>query len=350
MNLAGCGQPRTSQSLQVAVSPAPVCQRNVVLAVVFVVGSVWCEQLHFASCEGQKVDLSKHELEALAQQIRADLDRIDGGTETASSSHTAGATAHGCHGGHGEATHAGNPTERSTAGGDERNLDGAQHEGIEVGSRPVRVAGPKDSPQGATLRRATDVVENLRVPMESLPQALGQNRRPTKDVRNGDLDLENQELSMQLYFGPCDATRERGGVDRDKREPRRRCRGMETDSGRVCLDRAGKRLRHVGLEPSARTARRAQERKEKARTTRRVGKGPGQGKGSGTQNPHADRECFYCHRKGHIKEECRIRMADEKDNKNQDEKDKREDKRAFCRQTRRRFEDRGTPGHKFRRN
>ena len=29
------------------------------------------------------------------------------------------------------------------------------------------------------------------------------------------------------------------------------------------------------------------------------------------QNPNADRACFYCHRKGHVKEERRIRMADE---------------------------------------
>ena len=56
-------------------------------------------------------------------------------------------------------------------------------------------------------------------------------------------------------------------------------------------------------------------------------KGPGQGKGPGTQDPNADRECSYCHRKGHIKEESRNRMADERDSKNKDEKDKRKDKR-----------------------
>ena len=50
-------------------------------------------------------------------------------------------------------------------------------------------------------------------------------------------------------------------------------------------------------------------------------KGPGQGKGTGTPHPHTDRECFYCHRKGYIKEECRIRIADEKDSKSKDEKD-----------------------------
>ena len=60
LNLAGCGQTRTSQSLQVAVSPAPVCQRN-----------VWCEQLHFASCDGL------NELEVLAQQIRvSELEQV----------------------------------------------------------------------------------------------------------------------------------------------------------------------------------------------------------------------------------------------------------------------------------
>ena len=52
-------------------------------------------------------------------------------------------------------------------------------------------------------------------------------------------------------------------------------------------------------------------------------KAPGQGKGSGTQNPNADRECFHCHRKGHVKEECRIRMADERGSKNKDEKDEK---------------------------
>ena len=98
--------------------------------------------------------------------------------------------------------------QRSTAGGDERNLDGAQHERIEAGSGTVRVAGPKDPPQVATLRRASDVVENLRVPMESLPhrtgqeisRAPGQNRRPHQRRSHRRLDLENQKLSMQLYF------------------------------------------------------------------------------------------------------------------------------------------------------
>ena len=65
------------------------------------------------------------------------------------------------------------------------------------------------------------------------------------------------------------------------------------------------------------------------------GKGPGQGKGSGTQNPNADRECFCCHRKGHIKEECRIRMADERDSKNKDEKDKGKDKRFWQKEKKR---------------
>ena len=177
---------------------------------------------------GSKVDLSKHELEVLAQQIRADLDRIDGGTGTASSSHTAGATAHGCRGGHGQATHAGNPTVRSTAGRDERNIDGAQHEGIEAGSGPVRVSGPKDPPQGATLRRASDVLENLRVPMENRPRrsgqevsrALGQNRRPhqRRSQRRSGPRESRTEHAVVLCSGPCDATRECGGVDREERD------------------------------------------------------------------------------------------------------------------------------------
>ena len=47
---------------------------------------------------------------------------------------------------------------------------------------------------------------------------------PTKDVRNGDLDLENQELSMQLYFAlVLVMPRKCGRVDCEKRETRRRC-------------------------------------------------------------------------------------------------------------------------------
>ena len=383
---------------------------------------------------GSEVDLSKHDLEVLAQLIRADLDRIDDGTGTASSSHTAGATAHVCRGGHGQATHAGNPTERSTAGRDETNIDGAQHEGIEAGSGLVRVSGPKDPPQGATLRRASDVVENLRVPMENRPRhsgqvvsrASGQNRRPhqRRSQRRSGPRESGTERAVVLCSGPCDATRECGGVDREEREPRGRCRGVETDSGRVRLDRARKSSRHVvqvgrsSVPPRAQTIvvginkmeegmtrchkmaggnlsdtikrgilmkaltneaelqkhvfrnstrhstyEKMREEVMSALTAERAvhelveddpmeigavgksgkkgtgkkgkgkndqkgrGKGPGQGKGRGTQNLHADRECFYCHRKGHIKEECRIRVADERDSKNKDEKDKRKDKR-----------------------
>ena len=79
MNLAGCGQPRTSKSLQVAVSPAPVSSQATALC----------------KLRRSEVDLSLNELEVLAQQIRTDLDRIDGGTGTASSSHAAKCHDHG---------------------------------------------------------------------------------------------------------------------------------------------------------------------------------------------------------------------------------------------------------------
>ena len=148
---------------------------------------------------GSKVDLSKHQLEVLAQQIRADLNRNGGGTGTASSSHTAGATAHGCHGGHGQATHAGNSTERSTAGRDERNLDGAQHEGIEAGSGLHKVQPFSRHRMSwkafESQWRAHPIAQDRKY-----RELLDKIDDPTKDVRNGDLDLENQELSMQLYF------------------------------------------------------------------------------------------------------------------------------------------------------
>ena len=49
---------------------------------------------------GSKVNLSKHESEVLAQQIRADLHRIDGdGAGTAPGPHRSSATAHECHDG-----------------------------------------------------------------------------------------------------------------------------------------------------------------------------------------------------------------------------------------------------------
>ena len=57
--------------------------------------------------------------------------------------------------------------------------------GSRVGPGRSELLDPKILQKGATLRRTTDVVENLRVPMESLPhrsgqkvqRALGQNRR-----------------------------------------------------------------------------------------------------------------------------------------------------------------------------
>ena len=75
-----------------------------------------------------------------------------------------------------------------------------------------------------------------------------------------------------------------------------------------------------------RAARRAQARKEKARTTRRVGERAQAREKAPRPRTHADR-VLLLPRKGHIKEECRIRMADERDSKNKDEKDKRKDKR-----------------------
>ena len=354
-----------------------------------------------------KVDLSLNELEVLAQQIRADLDRIDGdGTGTAASSHTAGTRADRSHGGHGQAARAGNP-ERSTAGRGERNLDGTQYERVEVESEPIRVAGPIDPPQGATLRRTSDVKENLRAPMESLPHLTGQevSRAPGENRRHhqgcsqrrpGPRETGTQR-AVVLRPGPRDATRECGRVDREKREPRGRSRGMETDSGRVRLDRATPcgpsweisgslkmeedmtRYQKMAGENLSDTIKRgilmkaltneAELQKHMFRNSTRLStyekmreevvsaltaeravhepmgddpmeigavgksgkkgrrKGSGQGKGPGTQNPHADRECFYCHRKGYIKEECRIRIADERDSKSKDEKDKRKNKR-----------------------
>ena len=154
-----------------------------------------------------KVDLSLNELDLLAQQIlkesMAELEQLQALTLQVQQLTSAMVDT--------DKRHTQEIQQReSTAGGDERNLDGAQHEGIDVSSRPVRVAGPKDPPQGATLRRTTDVVENLRVQWRAHLNAQDRKYRellekiddPTKDVRNGDLDLENQELNMQLYFAP----------------------------------------------------------------------------------------------------------------------------------------------------
>ena len=383
---------------------------------------------------GSKVSLNKHELEVLAQQIKADLHRIDGdGAGTAPGSHRSSETAHECHDGHGQETCARNPAERHTAGGNEKNPDGTAR-GSRTGSGQVRVARSKDSPQGATLRRPANDVENLRVPMKSLPhrtgqevsRASGENRRPHQRCSKHRLRRREPRTEHAAVFrpGPRDAKGKCGRVDREEREPRRRRHGLETDPGRVRLDRAGKRSRHVvqtGQSPvssgirhrrwhqqdgrghdqvsedgrrnlsdtikrgilmkalanetelqkhvfrnstrldtyakmrqevmSALTAERAvhepmgddpmeigavgksgkkgKGKKGKGKNDQKGGgKGPGQGKGTGTPNPHADRECFYCHRKGHIKEECRFRIADEKDSKSRDEKDKRKDKRS----------------------
>ena len=91
---------------------------------------------------GSTIGLSKYELQVLEQQIRADLDRIDGDGTANARSHAAGTTANGCHDGQGPAARAGTPTERSTAGRDERNLDGTQDDGIEVESEPITRCNP----------------------------------------------------------------------------------------------------------------------------------------------------------------------------------------------------------------
>ena len=98
---------------------------------------------------GSKVNLSKHELEVLAQQIRADLHRIEGdGAGTAPGPHRSSATAHECHAGPGQEACAGNPAKRHTAGGNERNPDGTQCERIKDGLR----AGPSCSIQRFSTR------------------------------------------------------------------------------------------------------------------------------------------------------------------------------------------------------
>ena len=74
--------------------------------------------------------------------------------------------------------------------------------------------------------------------MESLPHRDRKYREllekiddPTKDVRKVDLDLENQELSVQLYFAlVLVMPRESVGELIVRNEPRGRSRGMETDS------------------------------------------------------------------------------------------------------------------------
>ena len=96
--------------------------------------------------------------------------------------------------------------------------------------------------------------------------------------------------------------------------------GFDGRAGSARTDGRTIRWRSV---PSARAARRAQARKEKARTTIRVGE-RAQARVLG---PPRRSRVLYCHRKGHIKEVCRIRIADERDSKSKDEKDKRKDKR-----------------------
>ena len=121
--------------------------------------------------------------------------------------------------------------------------------------------------------------------------------------------------------------------------PRHVCK--DATRGDVGLDGRAGSTRADGRRSDGNRCRRQdrQERKSKKgkgkNDQKGGGKGPGQGKGTGTPNPHADRECFYCHRKGHIKEECRIRIADEKDSKSKDEKDKRKDKRSKQKEKRR---------------
>ena len=205
---------------------------------------------------GSKVSLSKRELEVLAEQIRIDLHRIGGdGAGTAPGSHCSSATAHERHDGPGQEACAGNPAKRHTAGGNERNPDGTQCERVKDGSEQVRVARSKDSPQGATLRRAENDVENLRVPMESLPhrtgpevsRASGENRRPLRRRSQHRPGRREPRAEHAVVFCPGSryAKRKCWRVDSEEREPRRRRHGLETNPGRVRLDRAWERSRHV---------------------------------------------------------------------------------------------------------
>ena len=53
--------------------------------------------------------------------------------------------------------------------------------------------------------------------------------------------------------------------------------------------------------------------KGKGKSEDKGGKGKSsKGKTQKTENPHKDKECRYCHKMGHIKSECRKRIADEK--------------------------------------
>ena len=53
--------------------------------------------------------------------------------------------------------------------------------------------------------------------------------------------------------------------------------------------------------------------KGKGKSDDKGGKGKSsKGKTQKTENPHKDKECRYCHKMGHIKSECRKRIADEK--------------------------------------
>ena len=367
---------------------------------------------------GSKVSLSKHELEVLAQQIRADLHRIDGTAQVQQLTNVMMDM---------DRRHAQEIQHRDIQLAEMRGtLTALNVRGSRTGPGRSELLDPKILHKGATLRRAANDVENLRVPMESLPhrtgpevsRASGENRRPQR--RNIDLDVENQELSMQLYFAlvlvmPREsvgelivrnvnqgegamawrqilgeyASTEPGNVLAmwsklgDLRFPQGSdivvgINNMEEDMTRY-QKMAGENLsdtikrgilmkaltnetelqKHVFRNStrldmyakmrqevmSALTAERAvhepmgddpmeigavgksgkkgKGKKGKSKNDQKGGgKGPGQGKGTGTPNPHADRECFYCHRKGHIKEECRIRIAHEKDSKSKDEKDK----------------------------
>ena len=202
---------------------------------------------------------------------------------------------------------------------------------IEVESEPVRVAGRKDPPQDATLRRTSDVMENLRVRMESLPhrtgqevsRAPGENRRPHQGCSQRRPEPQNQELSVQLYFAPVllmprESVGELTARNVNQGEGARKRSRHVVQNGRSPVPSGLSTYEKIREEVmSALTAELAVHEpmgddpmeigavgKSGKKGTGKKGKGkndqkgrekgPGQGKGSGTQNPHADRECFYC--------------------------------------------------------
>ena len=179
LKLACCGQPRTCMPRKRGIRSGHRREFRVVRASAL------------RKLRRSKVDLSLNELIVLAHQIRADLERITGAMVDMDKRHTQEIQ--------------------------QRDLQLAEKRGTltALNTRGSRLGPGRSELLDPKILHKVQPFDGQRTSWKTFEfqwracliaqdrkyrELLEKSTTPTKDVRNGDLDLENQELSMQLYF------------------------------------------------------------------------------------------------------------------------------------------------------